>query len=137
MAHARGNFIWSLPPAVADVVLEQLSHARHKRLEAMHIVIVPRLMTGCWRQLIIRRTDRYARLLASGVWPLGNHCEPVLIFLALPFRSRDPQHRHRFGLLECFQWVMLGERLQTAFGAKRRAILWELFVEEARRFCPV
>jgi hypothetical protein len=135
-AHAQGNFIWTPPPAAADVVMEQLSHARHKRPESLHIVVVPRLMTGRWRRLMIRRTDGYARLLASDVWPLSDQCEPLLIFVALPFRSWDPQHRHRAGLLERFQRIMLGEGLSTAFGPKRRSLLRELLVE-ARQVCPL
>jgi hypothetical protein len=44
-AHSQGNSIWIPPPVAADVVMEQLSNARHKRPEAMHIVVLPRLMT--------------------------------------------------------------------------------------------
>jgi hypothetical protein len=116
--------------------MEQLSHARHKCPEALHVVVVPRLMTGRWWRLMIRHTDGYARLLASNVWPLNEHCEPLLIFVAFPFRSWEPQHRHRARLLERFQRVMLGEGLQTAFGSKRRALLRELLVK-ARDVCPV
>jgi hypothetical protein len=135
-AHSQGNFVWTPPPTAAVVVMEQLSHARHKRPESLHIVVVPRLMTGRWRRLMIRRTDGYARLLASDVWPLSDQCEPLLIFLALPFRSWDPQHRHRAGLLERFQRIMLGEGLPSAFGPKRRSLLRELLVE-ARQVCPL
>jgi hypothetical protein len=115
-AHSR-EFHLELPPlATADVVMEQLAHARHKRPEGLHIVVVPQLMTGRWRWLMIRRTDVYARLLSYGVWPLGQHCEPLLIFIALPFRSWEPEHQHRAGFLERFQRVMLVEGLSASFG---------------------
>ena len=44
--HGKGTFIWTPPPAAADVVVEQLGRARLKRPESMHIILVPRLMTG-------------------------------------------------------------------------------------------
>jgi hypothetical protein len=40
-AHTPGNFIWSGPPAAAEVVVEQIGFARLKRPEAMHIIVVP------------------------------------------------------------------------------------------------
>jgi hypothetical protein len=48
--HEFGNFIWSPPPAAADVVVEQLGKVIMKRPEGMHLVVVPRLMTGRWRR---------------------------------------------------------------------------------------
>jgi hypothetical protein len=45
-AHSLGNFVWNVPPATAEVVVEQLGFARLKRPEAMHMIVVPRLMTG-------------------------------------------------------------------------------------------
>jgi hypothetical protein len=123
-AHSQGNFIWIPPPAAADVVMEQLLHARHKRPESLHIVVVPRLITGRWQRLMIRRTDGYARLLASDVWPMSDQCEPLLIFVALSFRSWDPQHRHRAGLLERFQRIMLGiwaQETVSSAGITRRS----------------
>ena len=45
-AHDFGNYVWSPPPAAADVVVEQLGKARLKRPEALHVIVVPRLITG-------------------------------------------------------------------------------------------
>ena len=42
----QGTFIWHPAPAVANVVVEQLGKARHKRPANLHIVVVPCLMTG-------------------------------------------------------------------------------------------
>ena len=44
--HTRGTFVWVPPPAAAEVVVEQLGRAWLKRPESMHIIIVPRVMTG-------------------------------------------------------------------------------------------
>lgn len=52
--HGEGTFLWSPPPAACEVVVEQLGKARHKRPHCMHLVIVPRLMTGRWRRSLTR-----------------------------------------------------------------------------------
>jgi hypothetical protein len=60
--HEYGNFIWAPPPAAADVIVEQIGKAIMKRPEAMHIVVIPRLMTGRWRRHLGRGTDGYFKL---------------------------------------------------------------------------
>jgi hypothetical protein len=45
IGHGRGNFIWTPPPAAAEVVVEQLVKAGLKSPESMHLVVVPRMMT--------------------------------------------------------------------------------------------
>jgi hypothetical protein len=72
-AHAFGNFVWSVPPAAAEVVVEQLGFARLKRPSAMHILLVPRLMMGRWRRHLTRGTDGYARLDDMEVWDISSH----------------------------------------------------------------
>ena len=44
-----GNFVWSPAPAAADVVVERLGKACHKRPSSLHLVAAPRLMTGYWQ----------------------------------------------------------------------------------------
>ena len=34
-------FLWSLPPAIADVALEEVLKARHKRSDTFHVLLVP------------------------------------------------------------------------------------------------
>jgi hypothetical protein len=43
--HGFGTYVWTPPPAAAEVVVEQLGHARQKRPESMQIVVVPPVMT--------------------------------------------------------------------------------------------
>jgi hypothetical protein len=40
-AHDFGNFVWTVPPAAAEVVVEQLGFVCLKQPTAMHIIIVP------------------------------------------------------------------------------------------------
>ena len=89
-AHDYGTFVWTPPPASSDVVVEQLSMDRHMRAQGMHIIVVPRLMTGYWRKHLGRATDMYFKLANEEVWPLKVMFEPVLIFVCLPLISHRP-----------------------------------------------
>jgi hypothetical protein len=51
-------FLWSPPPAVADVAWEELLKARHKRTDTFHVLLVPRIMNPRWRRLFHKRSDR-------------------------------------------------------------------------------
>jgi hypothetical protein len=82
-AHTFGTFIWSPPPAAADVVVEQLGKARHKCPSCLHIILVPRLMTGYWRRHLTREADCYFRLQRCPLWPSSQHA-PLLIFFCFP-----------------------------------------------------
>ena len=68
--HTFRNSIWVPPPAAADVVVEQLSLAKHKRSRVCHVVVVPRLFTSYWRKHLTRATDFYFKLSCSPVWDL-------------------------------------------------------------------
>jgi hypothetical protein len=59
LGHHCRSFIWAPPPSAVEVVVEQLGKARLKRPESLHLVVVPRLMTGCWRRHLSRETDGY------------------------------------------------------------------------------
>ena len=88
--HGPGTYVWAPAPAGADVVAEQLGKARHKRPHAMHLVLVPRLMTGRWRRQLTRESDFYFRIPAgSPLWP-RDMCEPLLVFVCLPFVPHRP-----------------------------------------------
>ena len=46
----EGTFLWAPPPGAADVAVEELATARHKREMLRHIFVCPRLMTHLWRK---------------------------------------------------------------------------------------
>lgn len=64
-----------------EVVVEQLGKTRHKRSHCMHVVIVQRLMTGRWRRLLMREADLYFHIPIES----PSLCEPLLMFVCLPF----------------------------------------------------
>eukprot|EP00978_Attheya_sp_CCMP212_P033801 scaffold138352_cov25-Attheya_sp.AAC.1 len=74
--HGTGTFVWAPPPAAADVVVEQLGKCRTKRPHSMHLIVVPRIMTGYWRRLIGRGSEFYFKIDWEDVWPLKTHFAP-------------------------------------------------------------
>ena len=56
--HRPGSFVWSPPPAIARGMFDELGSACHKRPDkALHIVVVPRLMTALWRKHLGKMAD--------------------------------------------------------------------------------
>jgi hypothetical protein len=109
--HKSGTYVWTPTPAAADVVVvvEQLGQARQKRPESMHLVVVPRVMTGRWRRHMTRGSGFYFKVDWPEVWPLKGHFEPLLIFVCLPYRSCSPRLQERQALLKEFRRDLLGE----------------------------
>jgi hypothetical protein len=134
--HGLGTFIWTPPPAAAEVVVEQLGLARMKRPEAMHIVAVPRVMTGRWRKHLTRGTDFYLKVDWSDVWPLDEMFEPLLIFVCVPYRTDDPKLEERAQLLEDFRGELLRDNVRSIPAVQRRHLLRK-FLLRARALCPV
>jgi hypothetical protein len=93
---------------LADVVVEQLGKARHKRPSCLHLVVAPRLMTGNWRRHLTR---------ACSLWGAAQF-EPVLIFVCLPFILARPNFAVRQGLLEDFHGAMLADGLWQGSGKR-------------------
>jgi hypothetical protein len=131
-----GNFVWCPPPAAADVVVEQLGKARHKRPTSLHIVVVPRLMTGRWRRHLTRECDCYFRIPAGcKLWGKCQH-EPVLIFICLPFLVHRPNFSERRRLLENFYGSMFEPAMWQDSG-ERGGIVLRKFLLRARSLCSL
>ena len=132
-----GNFIWSPAPAAADVVVEQLGKARHKRPSSLHLVVAPRLMTGYWRRHLTRECDFYFKIPAGScsLWEKTQY-EPVLIFVCLPFTVARPNFAIRQRLLEDFHRSLLKEGLWQGTGKRGGDLLCKLLVR-ARALCPL
>ena len=131
-----GNYVWTPPPAAADVVVEQLCLARHKRLQSVHMVVVPRLMTGHWRKHLTRATDFCFKMDNPKLWPLSTLFEPVLIFVCIPMLSHRPNFNWREELLGQAKRLAIGPSLQESHLAWFRNHLRELF-NESREVCPL
>ena len=122
----EGVFIWSPPPAAADVVVERLGIARHKRPNSLHLVFVPRLMTGRWRRHLGRGTDCYFRINTPPLWDLKSQCEPVLLYVSLPFLPHRPEFQWRGDIIKQLRWVL--QEMQDSPSSFQRDLLRQLFL---------
>lgn len=98
--HQGGNYLWAPPPAAADVVVEQLSEAIHKRPWSTHVVVVPRIMTGRWRGDMIKETHFWTEFPASSSFWKEERYEPLTLFIYFPLIDRYPWSLRRTPLLE-------------------------------------
>lgn len=83
-------FIWAPPPAAADVALEELAKARHKRTDTYHIITIPRLMAPKWRRLFNKVCD-FSFVVSPSLpfWPESMY-EPLWVGVILPFTHHRP-----------------------------------------------
>jgi hypothetical protein len=74
--HARNGqcFLWSPPPVIGDVALEECVKAVHKRTDAIHIFLIPKLYSPLWLQLFYKLSD-FVFCLSPGscYWPHANY----------------------------------------------------------------
>ena len=86
-------YVWSPPPAAADVAAEYMSQSIHKRPNSTHIFVCPRLMTSAWFRLIIKATDVVFRIpVGCDVWGKAQH-EPLIVAISFPLRPGYPWRR--------------------------------------------
>ena len=84
-----GVYVWSPPPAAADVCLEELRKARMKRKTSMHVVIIAKLFTPMWLKQLNKAADCLFIIPATHkFWGPHNfeHLVVAFIFPFLPFR---------------------------------------------------
>jgi hypothetical protein len=112
--HCRKDemFMWALPPAVADTALEELLKSRHKQMDIVYVVVIPRLMTPQWQRLFNKVYD-FSCVISPGpsFWP-SNMYEPLWLGLVLPF-------------VHCKPWSLKQAPLLVEMGRKMRRVLEE------------
>jgi hypothetical protein len=94
--------VWSPPPAIAEVALDELEESRHKRKHINHIWVAPWLMTYTWRKRLLKICDLVFSIPpgARPFWPLSEH-EPLIVGLTLRFSSSSPwQTKFTAGVLD-------------------------------------
>jgi hypothetical protein len=108
----EGVWVWTPPPAAADVAIELLYEHRLQHPEVPHIFIVPRLMTGKFRKHALKQADVYLTVsLEFEFWNEKWH-EPLLIFMFLPISYSTP-------------WCLKGHPFVAAF-ADEMSRMWIL-----------
>ena len=68
--HAGGGkaYLWSPPPVIADVALEECLKAVHKRTDCFHIFVIPRLFTPRWMRLLYKLSDFVFHIQPGSPW---------------------------------------------------------------------
>ena len=85
-----GSFVWTPPPAAADVALEEMRKARIKRQDSTHIFICARLLTPEWQKQLWKTADLIFMIPpGSPGWPTEMY-EPLTVGIAFPFLRHRP-----------------------------------------------
>jgi hypothetical protein len=84
------SYIWAPPPVIADVALEECLKAMHKRTDAYHMLLIPRLYSPLWLRLFYKLPNFVFHVSpGSRFWPSSMH-EPLFVGISLPMLSRAP-----------------------------------------------
>ena len=99
-SYKRGSFIWSPPPAVAGIIMDELRQARHKRQKSFHVFICPRLMYPEWRRGLYKSADMILEIRAGSCsfWPKQAH-ETLIVAILFPYLHRCPWELRKAPLL--------------------------------------
>jgi hypothetical protein len=84
-AHAQGGmYVWTPPPAAAEVALKWLGQSIHKRPYNTHDILLPRLMTLWWRKKLLKTSDvAFTIPIGSEIRATANH-EPLICAVCFP-----------------------------------------------------
>jgi len=104
--------VWSPPPAIADIAIEEIAISRHKRPHLNHLFIAPRLHTQTWRKRLHKLSDVVFEIPTGrrSFWPHQEH-EPLVVGLILHFSS-------------CSPWQLKQDPAFLALAGKLRSV-WE------------
>jgi hypothetical protein len=98
--------IWCPPPAAADVAIELLAKAKHKRPTNEHVVLVPRVMTSRWRKLLSKVCDIVFTVpVGTDVWGYSLH-EPLVVAISFPIIKHRPWRLKGTNPMECTERLL-------------------------------
>lgn len=121
-----GAYLWAPPPWLAPTVLEELRKVRIKRQEPIHIVVIPKLATPCWRRMLYKMSDMVLELPASlPFWPDTMHKNLFLTFL-FSYTRCDPWCLR--GTPKMYQLHRLLQRMWKENPLASGAVLQEFFI---------
>lgn len=103
----KGTYIWSPPPCVADVAIEELRKARIKHHRSTHILAIPKLMSPYWLKSLYRSCDFVIEIPASQLFWNSNMHKPLLLGICLPYFRSHPYIFKNTPKLHSLHWRML------------------------------
>jgi hypothetical protein len=127
----KGAWIWTPPPCLARIAVEQLCEVKHIYPKSKHIFVCPALMTGYWRKPLGKISDIMFTVKAGcKLWD-DAMLEPLTIAFASPLLSRSPWVAGRLERLESWEsrLPVLQWSSGSSFGYHLRKF-WNLSREE-------
>ena len=122
---ARGTYLWAPPPAAADIAVEYMARAIHKRSNSTHVFLCPRLQTARWLRVLAKATDLMLRIPpGTPVWSAEQH-EPLILAISFPL-SRDKPWKHG-GTPHCVHSGKVLQGLWNSDFGRTGPLLCELF----------
>lgn len=120
-----GSFVWSPPPCLAEIAVEELRKARHKRTGSRHLFIVPRLMQPTYFKQLLKAADLVISLpIGHPAWPEDMY-EPLTLAFVFPFLNYRPwQLKGAEGLLSLGRELLL---MWKENSWTDRHLLWKLW----------
>ncbi len=92
-------YIWTPPPVIADVALEECAKAIYKQTDTYHVFLIPRLYSPLWMQMLYKVSNIVFSLPpGSRHWPSSMH-KPLFIGISFPLLNRNPWSLQRTPLL--------------------------------------
>jgi hypothetical protein len=92
-------YIWSPPPIIADIALEECAKAIHKRTNAYHIFLIPRLYSPLWLRMFYKLSDFVFKLPPGSRHWLSSMHKPLFVGISLPHLTRNPWSLQEMPLL--------------------------------------
>ena len=106
----EGKWIWTPPPCLARLAVEQLCEAKHIFPNYQHVFVCPALMTGYWQKMLGKVVDTMFTFKAGCcLWPESMY-EPLTVAFVKPLLSSPPwKARH---LPDVVRWEQLMSQMQ-------------------------
>ena len=104
--HYKAKCVWTPPPCLAQIAVEQLCEVKHMFPDSSHIFLCPSMMTGYWRKKLGKLADSMFILKSSSdVLPRYMY-ESLTIAFVTPLLSNPPwktriYQRWKNGLTQC------------------------------------
>ncbi|KAL7556111.1 hypothetical protein ACA910_006202 [Epithemia clementina (nom. ined.)] len=87
----EGFFVWTPPPCLGDIAVQQLAEACHVRPWNTYIFLIPSLMAGTGRKTLYKISDFLDVLpYDKTFWPKLSKYKPLTIAFVFPLLRREP-----------------------------------------------
>lgn len=99
------TILWSPPPSIAEVAVEELRKSRHKRPDLCHIFVCSKIMTPKWRKYVLRTCCfAFSVDVNERHWPKEMY-ESLFVAIYMPY-------------LHCYPWTFRSTNSVLELGRK-------------------